>query len=138
MLDVSVHTTEDFVVCRPTGDLDSYTVGPFREALAKVDPSSLLLVDLSAVPFLDSTGLGALIGSVHRMRDGGGRMVVCAAKANVARLLQMTGFDRLVTMTRTFEEAADVLRKEQNQWASLDGARSGDGLPAGEKETIGA
>ena len=124
MLDVMVHASGEHVVCRPVGDLDSYTVGPFREALSQVEPDANLLVDLSAVPFLDSTGLGALIGCVHRIREGGGRMVVCAAKANVARLLQMTGFDRLVVMTRTFEEAADAL--------------SGDDLPEGDKETVGA
>ena len=124
-----MYTSDDYVVCRPVGDLDSYTVGPFREALAQVDSQASLLVDLSAVPFLDSTGLGALIGAVHRMREGGGRIVVCAAKANVARLLRMTGFDRLVEMTRTFEEAADAL--------SID-ALSGDDLPEEDKETVGA
>ncbi len=109
MLEVSVYPADGYVVCRPVGDLDSFTVGPFREALADVDPSSNLLVDLSAVPFLDSTGLGALIGSVHRMREGGGRMAVCASKASVARLLRMTGFDRLVAMRRTFEDAVEAL-----------------------------
>lgn len=124
MLDVTLHANGEYVVCRPVGDLDSYTVSPFRESLAQVDPEANLLVDLSAVPFLDSTGLGALIGCVHRIREGGGKMVVCATRPNVARLLQMTGFDRLVVMTRTFEEAVDAL--------------SGDDLPEGDKETVGA
>ena len=124
MLEVSLVVGNDYVVCRPVGDLDSYTVGPFREALAQAEPSSNLLVDLSAVPFLDSTGLGALIGCVHRIREGGGTMAVCAPKASVAKLLRMTGFDRLVTMTRTLEEAASVL--------------CGDDMPNGKKQPIGA
>ena len=62
MLEIQVEQSTDYVVCRPMGELDAYTVGQFRESLAELAGTARLLIDLSEVPFMDSAGLGALIG----------------------------------------------------------------------------
>ena len=71
MLDIEVEQSTDYTLCRPVGELDAYTVSQFREALGGLASKPYLLIDLSAVPFMDSAGLGALIGGIRRTRELG-------------------------------------------------------------------
>ncbi len=110
MLDIQVETNEDYTLCRPVGELDAYTVSQFRDHLSELAAVPRLLIDLSEVPFMDSAGLGALIGGIRRNRETGGDVTVACSRSTLTRLLHTTGFDRIVTVTATCEEAAEALR----------------------------
>jgi anti-sigma B factor antagonist len=97
------------LICRPVGDLESFTVSQFRQALAEMADGSCLIIDLSGVPFIDSAGLGALIGGIRRTRERGGRVAVACSRPTLVRLLRNTGFDRIVTVAETVDEAAASL-----------------------------
>ena len=109
LLEIQVEPSDDYIVCRPVGELDAYTVGQFREQLAELATSRRLLIDLSAVPFMDSAGLGALIGGIRRAREAGGDVAVACSRPTLTRLLHTTGFDRIVPVTETVEAAASAL-----------------------------
>lgn len=109
MLEIQVEQSADYVVCQPIGELDAYTVGQFREKLAELAASPRLLIDLSSVPFMDSAGLGALIGGIRRAREAGGDVAVACSRPTLTRLLHTTGFDRIVPVTDTVEAAASAL-----------------------------
>jgi len=98
-----------YTVCRPVGELDAFTVSQFRQALADLVSKKRLVIDISSVPFVDSAGLGALIGGIRRARELGGDVAVCCNRPTLTRLLRTTGFDRIVTVTETVEEAAAAL-----------------------------
>jgi anti-sigma B factor antagonist len=66
---------------------------------------------MSEVPFVDSAGLGALIGGIRRTREAGGEVAVCCNRPTLVRLLHTTGFDRIVTVAETIEEAAAALNE---------------------------
>ena len=109
MLDIHIDLDAGCTVCRPIGELDAFTVSQFRQALADLASSARLLIDLSGVPFVDSAGLGALIGGVRRVRELGGEVVVACPRPTLTRLLRTTGFDRIVTVTASPQEAMQVL-----------------------------
>ncbi len=109
MLEIEVEQADGYMLCRPVGELDAYTVNEFREALGNVTAAPRLLIDLSAVPFMDSAGLGALIGGIRRAREAGGEVAVACARPTLTRLLHTTGFDRIVPVTETLEGAAAAL-----------------------------
>jgi anti-sigma B factor antagonist len=109
VLEINVKDAGNYTICRPVGELDAYTVGDFREALADLATSQRLLIDLSDVPFMDSAGLGALIGGIRRAREADGEVSVACSRPTLTRLLHTTGFDRIVPVTETVEEAADAL-----------------------------
>ncbi len=109
MLEIEVTTTDSYTLCRPIGELDAYTVGQFREALGGLANAAHLLIDLSSVPFMDSAGLGALIGGIRRTREQGGEVAVACSRSTLTRLLHTTGFDRIVPVTETVDEAAAAL-----------------------------
>ena len=97
--------TEAAVVCHVAGDLDHASIGEFREAVAHLGRKRRVIFELSAVPFVDAAGLGALIGTVRRIRDRRGGAVVCAARPSVRRVLQLVGIPRVVTIVDTLKEA---------------------------------
>lgn len=109
MLEITVEHTEQYTLCRPVGELDAYTVGAFREALAELAAVKRLLIDLSDVPFMDSSGLGALIGGIRRAREADGEVTVACSRPTLTRLLHTTGFDRIVAVTETVEAAESAL-----------------------------
>jgi anti-sigma B factor antagonist len=104
-------TPEGYIICRPVGELDAFTVSQFRQTLAEMASSKRLLIDMSGIPFVDSAGLGALIGGIRRTRELGGDVAVACNRPTLIRLLRTTGFDRIVTVVETIEEAAAALDK---------------------------
>lgn len=111
MLEIQVEDADGYTVCRPVGELDAYTVSSFRDALGRLASSPKLLIDMSEVPFVDSAGLGALIGGIRRTREAGGEVAVCCNRPTLVRLLHTTGFDRIVTVAETIEDAAAALNQ---------------------------
>jgi anti-anti-sigma factor len=59
---------------------------------------------------MDSAGLGALIGGIRRVREADGEVAVACSNPTLTRLLHTTGFDRIVPVTDTVEDAAEKLR----------------------------
>ena len=112
LLDIQVDRADGgYTVCRPVGELDAFTVSQFRQALADLVSKKQIVIDMSAVPFVDSAGLGALIGGIRRARELGGDVAVACSRPTLTRLLKTTGFDRIVTVTETVEEAAASLEQ---------------------------
>ncbi|MEO6121459.1 MAG: STAS domain-containing protein [Acidimicrobiales bacterium] len=109
VLEIKTEQADGYVICRPVGELDAFTVSQFREALAELATQPRIIIDMSAVPFVDSAGLGALIGGIRRARELGGDVAVVCNRAPLTRLLKTTGFDRIVTVTDNVKDAAASL-----------------------------
>jgi anti-sigma B factor antagonist len=100
-------------VCHASGDLDAFTVSQFRDSLARLSTSRHLVIDLSDVPFVDSVGLGALVGGIRRVRDHGGEVVLACDRPPLVRVLCMTGVDRIVTIAATVAKAIATFECEK-------------------------
>ena len=109
MLEIEVDDSDGYTLCRPMGELDAYTVTSFREALGELATHPRVVIDLSEVPFMDSAGLGALIGGIRRAREHGGDVAVACSRPTLTRLLHTTGFDRIVPVTETLDDAIAAL-----------------------------
>jgi anti-sigma B factor antagonist len=64
-------------------------------AAIEANPGETVRVDLTDVDFLDSTGLGVLVGALRRAHTGGGEVVLAGARPNVAKVFQITGLDKV-------------------------------------------
>ena len=102
---VKFDQTEAGTVCRVIGNLEDLTAGEFREDIAQLHPHGRVIFELSAVPFVDSAGLGALIGAIRRIRDLDGDAVVCSVRPSVARVLELVGLNRIVAVLGDLDEA---------------------------------
>lgn len=90
----------------PRGDLDLATVETLNAALRAAEEShQLVVLDLRDVPFMDSSGLHALIAADLRMRERGGRLVVVQGGDQIRRLLALTGADKQLEVVEDPSEA---------------------------------
>ncbi len=96
----------------PDGELDAYSVAQFREVFAELATETRLVVDLSRVQFMDSAGLGALIGGIRKVRENDGRISVFSDRDAITRLLHTTGFDRIVPVKEDLGEAISALDED--------------------------
>lgn len=87
------------------GDVDLKTARSFRGALdeAAQDRKPRLIVDMSEVPFMDSSGLAALIGAQKALRDVVNIIVVCPE--NLRRIFEVTRLDSIVSVVGSLPEA---------------------------------
>lgn len=93
---VAVVAVEDETVVRVEGDLDCYTAPQLRAVLLELaDGPRRVVIDVSGSTFIDSTGLGVLVGGLKRIREQGGHMVLRSPTPMTARLFEVTGVSRL-------------------------------------------
>ncbi len=111
MLEITAHRFPGHVVCALAGEVDSSCVAQFRDALVELAEDPVVIVDLSGVPFMDSAGLGALIGGIRKIRDNEGQIAIACNRATLVRLLQTTGFDRIVPVADTVDLAVTELAR---------------------------
>jgi anti-sigma B factor antagonist len=84
-----------------TGEVDLSTAGELAEAglAALAADATVVIVDLSGVTFLDSTGLAALVTINNRARNEGAVLIVARPRARVRHLFRVTGLDTAFTIT---------------------------------------
>jgi len=93
----------DVAVLALHGDLDLNTAPSLRLALIEaIDARERVVVDLEGVDFIDSAGLGVLLGGRERARGADRELVLVATGRTVLRVLELTG------LTRVFELHASV------------------------------
>jgi anti-sigma B factor antagonist len=95
---VSVARTHGQVVVRVTGELDAATAPDLRNALLDLiegQGNLSLVLDASELWFIDSSGLGVLVGAARRLHDMGGAITISAPTAPIAKVLKTTGIEDL-------------------------------------------
>ena len=93
---VSVSKDGDTARVELRGELDLAGKDRLQQAIdqAEEPPAGLLVLDLSALDFIDSTGLEVILRAARRARDSGRRLVVARPSEYVRRLLEMTAIDQ--------------------------------------------
>ncbi len=97
----------------PQGRLDAVTVPSLETAIDEQLAARhfRLVLDLSEVTYLSSSGLRALLRARRQAQAGGGDMALCAMNERVTEVFEMIGFNNLFRIFATPAEAAAVLAK---------------------------
>jgi anti-anti-sigma factor len=94
-------------VVRPAGRLDLLSAAELKRLLVEEVGAgqSRLVVDLEGVAFIDSSGLGALIGGLKAARTAGGNLRLARAGEQALTILELTTLDRVLRPYPTVEDA---------------------------------
>lgn len=89
------------------GELDAHTAPRLREGLSELVDQGVyrVVIDAEGLEFMDSTGLGVLVGALKRVREHDGTLVLVCTRPNLLRLLAVTGLDKVVPVFPTLDEA---------------------------------
>lgn len=97
----------DWTVLAVRGEVDVYTAPRLRERLIEIVSSGArkVVVDLEGVDFLDSTGLGVLVGALKRLRSNDGDLALVCTQARIRKVFEITGLTKVFTMYESVERA---------------------------------
>jgi anti-sigma B factor antagonist len=97
----------DCALIRVAGEIDVYSAPQLREAILALIGTGVshVIADLRGVDFLDSTGLGAIVGGHKRLRTNDGSLVLAASPDRIVRLFRITGLDRAFSLYPSVPEA---------------------------------
>ena len=111
-LTLDVHSeTPGFTVIAVSGEIDVYTAPKLREKLiALVEAGSYqLIVDMEGVEFLDSTGLGVLVGGLKRVRAHDGWIDLVCTQSRILKVFEITGLTKVFAIHNSVDEAVGAV-----------------------------
>jgi len=110
-LSIDVSSRAASTVVTLAGDIDIQTAPVLREALAALPPTEqMVVVDLSAVEFLDSSGVGALVGAAAALREGGGSLRLACPPPRVQKVFRISRLAEVIPIYDDVDEAGFLLR----------------------------
>jgi anti-sigma B factor antagonist len=94
-----------------SGEVDLFTAPEFKQRVTELIEAGTpqLVIDLTQTTFLDSTGLGVLIGAVKRLRSRDGELVIVNTDETIAKTFEITGLDQIFTIRSTRDQAVAAL-----------------------------
>jgi anti-sigma B factor antagonist len=106
-LSVTSRQEGDRTVISVSGEIDVYTAPSLRERLNELVASGHynLVVDMEGVEFLDSTGLGVLVGGLKRVRSHDGTLRLVCAQEKILKVFRITGLTKVFPIHATLAEA---------------------------------
>jgi len=106
-LSLATRTVAEHTVLEVGGEVDVYTAPRLRERLVELVDAGVrsVIVDLGGVEFLDSTGLGVLVGAMKRLRVANGRFSLVCSKEALLKIFRITALDQVFPLYDTVEAA---------------------------------
>lgn len=112
--DTNLANGQRAVIVEVVGEVDVYTAPRLKDRLLQLERDGMhsLVVDLAQVGFIDSVGLGVLIGALRRARAGGGTLVLSGPNPRIRRILDITGLSSAFTVVADVDEGVTALGGE--------------------------
>lgn len=95
-----------------SGEIDVYTSPKVKDALGSlIDKGTYkIVIDLTNVRYIDSTGLGVLIGGLKRVREHGGTVNLVCSNPQIRKIFDITGLVKIFGIFETLDLALEALR----------------------------
>ena len=98
----------DRLIVRLRGELDHFCAQSVRrelDAMLQDESIRCLILDFSTLTFMDSSGIGVILGRYRILRDRGGSVAVIHMNQHIARIFHMSGMDRVIKQLDKKQEA---------------------------------
>jgi anti-sigma B factor antagonist len=113
-LSVSQQSVDGHPVLDVRGEVDVYSAPALRDSLSGLLDAGpkAVIVDLTEVAFLDSTGLGALVAARTRANDAGSRLLIVCDRERIVKLFRITGLDSVFEIYPSRDAAVQSLETD--------------------------
>jgi anti-sigma B factor antagonist len=109
-LSLSNRPTGNHMVVEVAGEIDVYTAPRLREKMVELVNAGHydLVVDMESVEFLDSTGLGVLVGGLKRVRSHDGSLRIVCTQERLLKIFRITGLTKVFPIHDSIDEAVSA------------------------------
>lgn len=96
-----------WAVLQVRGEVDLYTSPQLRDGITELldQGTNRIVVDLSGIEFMDSTGLGVLVVGLKRAKERDGEFTLVCREGSVQKILSITGLDKVFSIHGSVAEA---------------------------------
>ncbi|MFD2672834.1 anti-sigma F factor antagonist [Marinicrinis sediminis] len=111
-MELEMDTHPSAVIVRLKGELDHHTADLVRSRMEEVIEQGNrphVILSMKELTFMDSSGLGVILGRYKQLSNRGGKMVVCDMNESVYRLFEMSGLFKILTIEENEEHALSSL-----------------------------
>jgi len=107
-LDIHLEIKQEVLCIRLKGELDHHTAESLRSVVSEsIEKNNIrhIVLNLEQLTFMDSSGLGVILGRYKQIKQRNGEMVVCAISPYVKRLFDMSGLFKIIRLEQSEEFA---------------------------------
>ncbi|ALA51030.1 anti-sigma F factor antagonist [Shouchella clausii] len=98
-LKIGLEQKEHVLLVRLEGELDHHSAKELRSQIeARLENIQHIVLNLAELSFMDSSGLGVILGRYKQIKANGGEMVVCAISPTIERLFEMSGLFKIIRL----------------------------------------
>lgn len=113
----SIESKGQALVAALTGEFDLHSAPEFKQSISAAFASHLqikyLIIDVGNVTFIDSSGLGVILGRYRDLKDRGGKLFFVRTTPQIKRILQLSGFERISKFANSTNEVLEWIRGQQ-------------------------
>jgi anti-sigma B factor antagonist len=106
-MNISIETKEkdQLTTVNISGEIDAYTAPRLRESLFQLaeKKESVIIINLSGVTYMDSTGLGVFVGVFKNIRSNNGQLKLLGLSSRLMRLFEITGLSTIMDISGKIE-----------------------------------
>jgi len=112
-LDILVREEDGLPIIELAGDVDTYTCSRLRAAIMRLieEGQFKMVVNMASVKYIDSAGLGIIVGGLRRVAEHEGGIALAGANEQIKRVLNITGLARIIDLFEDEDEAIRNLKK---------------------------
>lgn len=114
MRNVELQVAGDILIAELAGEIDHHNAGDIRKeidgALEKLNIKNMI-IDYTGVDFMDSSGIGLIMGRYKNINGRNGRLVIIPGSAYISRILGLSGIFGIVHKSRNIETAVEYISK---------------------------
>lgn len=110
-LTTKVKRTKNVLIIHLCGELDHHTAEKVRTNIENElgqEAYTHLILNLAQLNFMDSSGLGVILGRYKKMSQSGGKMLLCSVQPSVYRLMEMSGLFKIISFFDDEKSALDA------------------------------
>lgn len=115
-MNISVKTEkiDDISLIEIDGEVDTYTSSKIKQDILQVvEQTPKIIISMEKVKFIDSTGLGILIGVLKKVKEKEGEMIIVSPNSYINQIFEITGLFKVFKIVENTQQAIDYLRKSE-------------------------
>jgi stage II sporulation protein AA (anti-sigma F factor antagonist) len=100
-MSVEINVTGEVVTAYLSGELDHHTAKDMREAIdraVELNMPTLLVLDFSGVSFMDSSGIGLVMGRYRNLQKTGASLHISGASSSIYKVMKLSGIEKLAKL----------------------------------------